>query len=223
MNILVVEEEKKIAGQIKRSLEEEDFTVALSNNGVDGLTEAMTGNYGLVILDLQIPKKDGLEVIKELREAGNMVPVLVLSSLNSAEDIVSGLDAGADDYMAKPLELVELAARARALIRRSSQDRGAEVVFADLRLDPVSHRIWRGGTEIDVTPQEYRMMEYFMRKPDQVLSRKEIAENCWDGEFDAFTNIIDVYVNYLRKKVDSDYPVKLIRTVRGQGYMLSAK
>jgi len=223
VNILVVEKEKKIAGQIKRSLEEEDFTVALSNNGVDGLTEAMTGNYGLVILDLQIPKKDGLEVIKELREAGNMVPVLVLSSLNSAEDIVSGLDAGADDYMAKPFELVELAARARALIRRSSQDRGAEVVFADLRLDPVSHRIWRGGTEIDVTPQEYRMMEYFMRKPDQVLSRKEIAENCWDGEFDAFTNIIDVYVNYLRKKVDSDYPVKLIRTVRGQGYMLSAK
>lgn len=223
MNILVVEKEKKIAGQIKRSLEEEDFTVALSNNGVDGLTEAMTGNYGLVILDLQIPKKDGLEVIKELREAGNMVPVLVLSSLNSAEDIVSGLDAGADDYMAKPFELVELAARARALIRRSSQDRGAEVVFADLRLDPVSHRIWRGGTEIDVTPQEYRMMEYFMRKPDQVLSRKEIAENCWDGEFDAFTNIIDVYINYLRKKVDSDYPVKLIRTVRGQGYMLSAK
>jgi DNA-binding response OmpR family regulator len=167
-----------------------------------------------------LPKKDGLTVIHELREAGNQVPVLMLTARGTTEDIVSGLDAGSDDYLTKPFAFAELLARVRALLRRSDQDRGAEITFADLRLDPVSHKVWRSGKEIDLTAKEYGLLEYLMRNPNTVRSRLMIAEHCWDYSFDAFTNIIDVYVNYLRKKVDKDFPTKLIHTVRGQGYIL---
>ena len=222
MNVLVVEKDKKIAGQIKRGLEEDNYTVTLSHNGVDGLAEATIGNYGLVIQDLQISKKDGLVVIKELREAGNQVPVIALSALNSPEDIVIGLDAGADDYVSKPFDFTELAARVRALIRRSGRDRGAEVVFADLRLDPVAHRVWRGDKEIDLTGKEYDLLECLIRSPGAIMSRKVVYERVWNEEFNCFSNIVDVYINYLRKKIDADFDVKLIKTVRGQGYALSA-
>jgi len=220
MKILVVEDEKKVAGFIKRGLEEDDYTVSVVHDGVEGLKQALTGEYSLVILDLMIPKKDGLAVIKELRESGSLVPVLMLTARGTTEDIVSGLDAGSDDYLTKPFAFAELLARVRALLRRSEQDRGAEIFFADLRLDPVSHKVWRSGTEIDLTAKEYGLLEYLVRNPNTVLSRAMIAEHVWDYAFDSFTNIIDVYVNYLRKKVDKDYPTKLIHTVRGQGYIL---
>jgi len=220
MKILVVEDEKKVAGFIKRGLEEGDYSVTVVNDGVEGLKQALTGDYNLVILDLMIPKKDGLTVIRELREAGSLVPVLMLTARGTTEDVVTGLDAGSDDYLVKPFAFAELTARVRALLRRSEQDRGAEIFFADLRLDPVSHKVWRSGTEIDLTAKEYGLLEYMMRNPNTVLSRKMIAEHVWDYAFDSFTNIIDVYVNYLRKKVDKDYPIKLINTARGQGYIL---
>ena len=220
MKILVVEDEKKVAGFIKRGLEEDDYQVTIVHDGVEGLKQALSGEYSLVILDVMVPKKDGLAVIKEIREAGNQVPVLMLTARGTTEDIVAGLEAGSDDYLTKPFAFAELLARVRALLRRSEQDRGAEIFFADLRLDPVSHKVWRSGTEIDLTAKEYGLLEYLVRNPNTILSRAMIAEHVWDYAFDSFTNIIDVYVNYLRKKVDKDYSTKLIHTVRGQGYIL---
>ena len=223
MKILVVEDEKKVASFIKRGLEEDNYEVAVTHDGVDGLKLALEEDFSLVIMDLMLPKKDGLTVIKELRAAGRHVPVLMLTARDTTEDIVSGLDAGSDDYLTKPFAFAELLARVRALLRRGEQDRGAEILFADLRLDPVAHKVWRGGAEIDLTAKEYGLLEYMMRNPNTVLSRAMIAEHVWDYAFDSFTNIIDVYVNYLRKKVDKDFPVKLIHTVRGQGYVLREK
>jgi len=220
LNILVIEDEKKVAGIIKRGLEGGEYSVTVVHDGVEGLKQAQTGEYSLVVLDLMLPKKDGLTLVRELREAGSLVPVLMLTARGTTEEIVSGLDAGSDDYLTKPFAFAELLARVRALLRRSEQDRGAEILFSDLRLDPVSHKVWRSGTEIDLTAKEYRILEYMIRNPKMVLSRKMIAENCWDETFDHFTNIVDVYVNYLRKKVDMDFTAKMIHTVRGQGYAL---
>ncbi len=220
MKILVVEDEKKVASFIKRGLEEETYEVVVSHDGADGSKQLLTGEFSLAILDVTIPKKDGLTIVRELRAAGNRIPVLMLTAKNSTDDIVAGLDAGADDYLAKPFAFAELTARVRALLRREGQDRGAEIRFADLRLDPVSHKIWRGKMEIDLTAKEYGLLEYLMRNNNKVLSRAMIADHVWDYAFDSFTNIIDVYVNYLRKKVDKDFPVKLIHTVRGQGYVM---
>lgn len=220
MKILVVEDEKKVAGFIKRGLEEDQYEVTVTHDGADGLKLALEGDFSLIIMDVMLPKKDGVTVVKELREAGKRTPVLMLTAKTTTEDIVSGLDAGSDDYLTKPFAFAELTARVRALLRRDGQDRGAEVTFADLRLDPVSHKVWRGETEIELTAKEYGLLEYLMRNPNTVLSRAMIADHVWDYAFDSFTNIIDVYVNYLRKKVDKDFPTKLIHTVRGQGYVM---
>jgi len=149
-----------------------------------------------------------------------MVPVLMLTAKDSLDDIVSGLNSGSDDYLTKPFAFAELLARVRALLRRTELERGAEIRFADLRLDPVTHKVWRKDKEIDLTAKEYALLEFFMRNPNQVLTRTTIAENVWDYVFDSFTNIIDVYVNYLRKKVDREADKKLIHTVRGLGYIL---
>lgn len=220
MKILVVEDERKVAGFIKRGLEEEQYQVTVCHDGVEGLKLALDSDFKLMVLDVMLPKKDGLTVIKELREAGNRMPVLMLTAKNATEDVVAGLDAGSDDYLTKPFAFAELTARVRALLRREGQDRGAEIRFADLRLDPVSHKVWRGKTQIDLTAKEYGLLEYLVRNNGKVLSRAMIADHVWDYAFDSFTNIIDVYVNYLRKKVDKDYSVKLIHTVRGQGYVM---
>jgi len=220
MKILVVEDEKKVAGFIKRGLEEDGYQVTVTHDGADGIKQALEGDFSLIILDVMLPKKDGLTVVKELREAGRRIPVLMLTAKATTEDVVSGLDAGSDDYLTKPFAFSELTARVRALLRREGKDRGAEITFADLRLDPVSHKVWRGKTEIELTAKEYGLLEYLMRNTDTVLSRAMIADHVWDYAFDSFTNIIDVYVNYLRKKVDKDFPVKLIHTVRGQGYVM---
>jgi DNA-binding response OmpR family regulator len=223
MKILVVEDEKKVAGFIKRGLEEDNYEVTVSHDGAEGSRLAMEDDFSLVVLDVMLPKKDGLTVVKDLRAAGKHVPVLMLTARDTTDDIVSGLDAGSDDYLTKPFAFAELLARVRALVRRGELDRGAEIHFADLRLDPVAHKVWRSGTEIDLTSKEYGLLEYLMRNPNTVLSRAMIAEHVWDYAFDSFTNIIDVYVNYLRKKVDKDFPTKLIHTVRGQGYILREK
>ncbi len=220
MRILVVEDEKKVAGFIQRGLEEEGYSVDVAYDGEEGVQKAEVQTYDVILMDIMLPKKDGLAAIKELREKQIHTPVLCLTARDSVDDKVTGLDIGADDYLAKPFSFAELVARCRALIRRGSADRGAEIFFADLRLDPVAHKVWRSDTEIELTSKEYALMEYFMRHPNQPLSRAMIAENVWDYTFDSFTNIIDVYVNYLRNKIDRDYDKKLIHTVRGQGYML---
>ncbi|WP_306535017.1 response regulator transcription factor [Geobacter sp.] len=220
MKILVVEDEKKVSSFIKRGLEEERYEVDTAFNGEEGLRMALEKGFDLIILDVMLPKKDGLSVVRELREKRNATPVLMLTAKDSVEDIVAGLDSGSDDYLTKPFAFVELLARVRALVRRSEQDRGAEIRFADLRLDPVTHKVWRKDKEIDLTAKEYSLLEYFMRNPNQVLTRTMIAEHVWDYTFDSFTNIIDVYVNYLRKKIDREADKKLIHTVRGVGYIL---
>lgn len=220
MRILVVEDEKKVASFIKRGLEEENFSVDMAYDGEEGLYMAESNPYDLILMDLMLPKMDGLSVIKELRGKGNKTPVLCLTAKDTVEDIVSGLDSGSDDYLTKPFAFAELVARVRALLRRGTQDRGAEIRFADLRLDPVAHKVWRSNKELELTAKEYALLEYFMRNPNQILTRTMIAEHVWDYTFDSFTNIIDVYVNYLRKKVDRDYDKKLIHTVRGIGYVM---
>ena len=221
MKILVVEDEKKVASFIKRGLEEEGYTVELAKDGEEGLKLINEDNvYDLILMDLMLPKMDGLQVIKEIREQGVRSPVLCLTAKDKADDIVSGLDSGSDDYLTKPFAFIELLARVRALIRRGSTERGAELTFADLRIDPVSHKVWRGDTEIDLTSKEYALLEYMMNHPNETLTRSMIAEHVWDYTFDSFTNIIDVYVNYLRKKIDRDFEKKLIHTVRGIGYVL---
>ncbi len=220
MKILIVEDEKKVASFIKRGLEDDSYQVTLSYDGADGLKQASSGEFDLIILDCMLPKKDGITLLKELREAGRQVPVLMLTAKTETRDVVTGLDAGADDYLAKPFAFAELQARVRALIRRSEQDRGADIRFADLRLDPVNHKVWRGQVEIVLTAKEYNLLAYMVRNAGNVLSRANIADNCWEYPFETFTNIIDVYINYLRKKVDGKFPTKLIHTVRGQGYIL---
>ena len=220
MRILVVEDEKKVASFIKRGLEEENFTVDVAYDGEEGFDMAANNPYDVILMDLMLPKKDGLSVIRELREREITTPVLCLTAKDAVEDIVEGLETGSDDYLTKPFAFGELLARVKALLRRTSKDRGAEIFFADLRLDPVSHKVWRSDKEIDLTAKEYGLLEYFMRNPNEVLTRAMIAEHVWDYTFDSFTNIIDVYVNYLRKKVDREYETKLIHTVRGVGYVL---
>jgi DNA-binding response OmpR family regulator len=221
MKILVIEDEKKVAHFIKRGLEEEKYEVDTAYDGETGVQKAFEGSYNLIILDVMLPKKDGISVVKEFRARKNMVPVLILSAKDSSEDIVAGLNTGSDDYLVKPFAFSELLARVKAILRRTSLERGAEIRYADLRLDPVAHKVWRKDKEIDLTAKEYALLEFLMRNPNQVVTRTTIAENVWkDTVFDTFTNIIDVYVNYLRKKVDRDADTKLIHTVRGLGYIL---
>lgn len=200
MKILVVEDEKKVSSFIKRGLEEEKYEVDTAFDGEEGLKMALDRPYEIVVLDWMLPKMDGLSVLKELRAQKRSTPVLMLTAKDTVEDIVAGLDSGSDDYLTKPFAFAELLARVRALLRRSEMDRGAELRFADLRIDPVTHKVWRGDKEIDLTAKEYALLEYFMRNPNQVLTRTMIADHVWDYTFDSFTNIIDVYVNYLRKK-----------------------
>jgi DNA-binding response OmpR family regulator len=220
MRILVVEDEKKVASFIKRGLEEESYVVETAGDGEEGLTMALEKRFDLIILDWMLPKRDGMSFLKELRDRNMSTPVLMLTAKDTVEDIVVGLETGSDDYLTKPFAFAELLARVKALIRRSEMDRGAELHFADLRIDPVTHKVWRGDKEIDLTAKEYGLLEYFMRNPNQVLTRTMIADHVWDYTFDSFTNIIDVYVNYLRKKIDRDATVKLIHTVRGVGYIM---
>lgn len=219
MRILVVEDEKKVLSFIKRGLEEEKYVVETAMDGEDGLKLALENSFDLIVLDWMLPKKDGLTLVKELRAKKTMTPVLMLTAKDSVEDIVAGLDSGSDDYLTKPFAFAELLARVRALLRRIELDRGAEIRFADLRLDPVTHKVWRKDKEIGLTAKEYGLLEYFMRNPNQVVTRTMIADHVWDYTFDSFTNIIDVYVNYLRKKIDRGADKKLIHTVRGVGYI----
>ncbi len=222
MRILVIEDEKKVAQFIKKGLEEEHYAVDTAYDGEMGLYLAEVNEYDLIVLDLMIPKINGLEVLRKIRENRNNVPILVLTARDTVEDIVKGLDAGCDDYLTKPFEFIEFLARIRALLRREKIDKEPTLRIADLTLSLVNHKVMRGGKEIELTSKEYALLEYFMRNPDKVLTRTMISEHVWDYHFDSMTNVIDVYVNYLRKKIDKGFEPKLIHTIRGVGYLLSA-
>jgi len=220
MRILVIEDEKKVATFIKKGLVEEHYAVDTAFDGEEGLYLAEVNEYDLIVLDLMIPKIDGFGVLKKIRERKDNVPILVLTAKDSVEDTVKGLDAGCDDYLTKPFAFAELLARIRALLRRDKKEKESVLRIADLTLSIVTHKVMRQGKEIELTSKEYALLEYFMRNPEKVLTRTMISEHVWDYHFDSNTNVIDVYVNYLRKKIDKDFDPKLIHTIRGIGYMM---
>jgi heavy metal response regulator len=220
MHILVVEDERKVASFIKRGLEAANYSVDVEHEGAAGLTRLLKGGYDLVILDIMLPKLDGLSLMKEMRRREVNVPVLLLTARVTVADKVMGLDLGADDYLTKPFAFEELLARVRALLRRGAAAAPAALAVADLRLDPATRDVTRGGKRIDLTPKEYALLEFLLRRREQVLSRAVIAQHVWGVNYDTFTNVIDVYVNYLRKKIDTGFEPKLIHTVRGAGYVL---
>jgi heavy metal response regulator len=216
----VIEDEKKVATFIKKGLVEEHYAVDTAFDGEEGLYLSEINEYDLIVLDLMIPKIDGLGVLKKIRERKDNVPILVLTAKDSVEDTVKGLDAGCDDYLTKPFAFAELLARIRALLRRDKKEKESVLRIADLTLSIVTHKVMRQGKEIELTSKEYALLEYFMRNPEKVLTRTMISEHVWDYHFDSNTNVIDVYVNYLRKKIDKDFDPKLIHTIRGIGYMM---
>ncbi|MCG3111570.1 MAG: response regulator transcription factor [Candidatus Manganitrophus sp. SB1] len=221
MRFLVVEDEEKVARFVRRALEEESYAVDVVGDGEAAIDQIEVVPYDMIILDLTLPKKGGLEVLQWLRQKGLKVPVLILTARTAIGDRVKGLDLGADDYLVKPFAIEEFLARVRALLRRGGVT--APLLQADdLTLDPVTHEVRRAGQKIELTTKEYALLEYFMRNPNRVLTRSMISEHVWDIHFDTFTNVIDVYVNYLRNKVDRGFKRPLIQTVRGVGYVLKA-
>ncbi len=221
MRILLIEDELKVSEFIRRGLTEEGYQVVVAADGEEGAFEAGEGEFDVVILDVMLPKKDGFAVLAELRGSGNTVPVIMLTALGEVDDRVRGLEAGADDYLPKPFSFDELLARIQALMRRSQSIQAtAPLTIADLTLDPVSRQVSRAGQEIKLTAKEYGLLLHFMQNPGKVLSRARLTEHVWGGTEESFTNVVDVYVNYLRKKVDKGFDPPLIHTVRGAGYVL---
>lgn len=220
MRLLVIEDEQKVANFIKQGLEEEGYAVDHAADGASGLQMALEGLHDVIVLDVLLPKLDGLGVLRRLRQENVTTPVLLLTVRATIEDKVLGLDAGADDYLTKPFAFEEFVARVRALLRRRAETAPPVLQVADLALDPARRVVSRGDRKIDLTPREFALLDYFMRNPGRVLTRTMIANRVWDYTFDAATNVIDVYVNYLRKKIDSGHDVKLLHTVRGVGYVL---
>jgi DNA-binding response OmpR family regulator len=219
MRVLVIEDEQKMADLIKRGLEEEGMEVETAYDGESGLEAAKSGNHDLIVLDLGLPGRDGLEISHELRESGLKTPILILTAQDSTEMKVRGLDSGADDYLTKPFAFAEMLARIRALLRRTQSEDTTKLQIGDLILNLINRRVSRAGNEVQLTNKEFSLLEYFMRHPDEILSRETLSEKVWEETFDTLTNVIDVYINYLRNKVDRHYEPKLIHTVRGIGYM----
>jgi heavy metal response regulator len=223
MRILVVEDEPKVASFIRRALEEESYAVDLCTDGSQGLAMGEEGAYDLVILDVMLPGLSGIEVLTALRKKQVTTPVLILTARSQTEHKVMGLDAGADDYLTKPFAIEELLARVRVLLRRGSGAAAGTLQIDDLTLNPATREVTRGGQKIDLTAKEYALLEYLMRNAGRVLTRPMIAQHVWNQDFDTYTNVIDVYVNYLRAKIDKGHARKLIHTVRGSGYVLKAE
>ena len=220
MRVLVVEDEVKMAGLLKRGLEEEGYAVDMSGTGHDALWLASENPYDAVVLDIMLPDLDGFEVCRRLRAAGRWSPVLMLTARDAVADRVSGLDAGADDYLTKPFSFAELLARLRALLRRGATERPPFLAVGDLTLDPATRRVSRAGTPVELTAKEFALLEYFMRHPGEVLSRTRLIEHVWDFAYDGDSNVVDVYVRYLREKVDRPFGSDSLETVRGAGYRL---
>jgi two-component system, OmpR family, response regulator len=220
MRVLVVEDEVRMARLLARALREEGHAVDVAADGPEGLWLATENAYAAVVLDVNLPGLDGFRLCRKLREAETWVPVLMLTARDGVDDRVRGLDAGADDYLVKPFSLLELAARLRALGRRPDRSRPVILANGDLRLDPAAKRAWRAGSEIHLSPREFALLELFLRHPGRLLTRSEIIEAIWDFAYDGGSNIVDQYVNYLRRKIDGPFGRHDIETVRGMGYRL---
>jgi len=223
MRILLVEDDSRVAGVIARGLREQSYAVDLASDGEQALYYAAVNHYDVVVLDVMLPVIDGYTVCRELRAAGFRAPILMLTALDAVDDRVAGLDAGADDYLAKPFDFKELLARLRALLRRAATVRSALATVADLTLDTASHRVTRAGKSIGLTAKEYALLEFLVLNQDRVVGREEIAQHVWDDHFDPLSNTIDVYVKRLRQKLDADPARRLIHTRRGEGYILTAQ
>jgi two-component system OmpR family response regulator len=222
MRVLIVEDQPKMAALVRRGLVEEGHAADIASTGEDAVWMAEAHPYDAIVLDVMLPGLTGFETCRRLRNAGVWTPVLMLTARDAVDDRVSGLDAGADDYLTKPFSLAELLARLRALVRRGGVERPTELMVDDLRLDPASRRVWRGETEIALSPKEFALLETFMRRPGQVLTRLQLIEHAWDFAYENRSNVVDVYVRYLREKVDRPFGRVSIETVRGTGYRLRA-
>ena len=223
MRLLVVEDEVKMAGLLKRALEEEGYAVDVTGSGEEALWLGTENPYDAIVLDLMLPDVDGFAVCRGLRERGRWTPVLMLTARDAVRDRVAGLDAGADDYLTKPFSLAELLARLRALIRRGATERPAVLRVGDLSLDPAARSVARDGQAIELTAKEYALLEFFMRHPGEVLTRTRLIEHVWDFAYEGDSNVVDVYVRYLRNKVDRPFGRDSIETVRGSGYRLRSE
>lgn len=220
MRLLVVEDDRKLANLLRQGLKESGFAVDTAEDGVKGLSLALDTEYDAIVLDLMLPGRSGLDILKKLRARHRATPVLVLSARSSVEDRIRGLDLGADDYLAKPFSLKELLARLRAITRRPAVEPKTVLSAADLELDTVSHEVRRAGCRIDLTAKEFALLELLLRKKGAVVTRSMILDRIWDLEYDGGSNMVEVYINYLRRKIDQDFEPKLIQTVRGSGYVL---
>ncbi len=220
MRILVVEDEPKMAALVARALREEGHAADVCGNGEDALWMAEAAPYDAIVLDVMLPGLDGVEVLQRLRERQVWTPVLLLTARDAVRDRVGGLDAGADDYLTKPFSFEELLARLRAVARRGPVERPATLEVGDLRLDPGAHRAWRGEAELDLSTREFALLELFMRNPGQTLTRVQLLDGAWDMSFESRSNIVDVYMRYLREKIDRPFGRKSLETVRGVGYRL---
>jgi two-component system OmpR family response regulator len=223
MRVLVVEDDPKMAALLRRGLTEEGHGADVARTGDDALWMTGAVEYDAIVLDVMLPGRDGFEVCRELRADGVWSPVLMLTARDAVEDRVAGLDAGADDYLRKPFSFAELLARLRALARRGAPERPAIVEVGDLRLDPAARRVWRNGTEIELSAKEFNLLEAFMHRPGQVLSRDRLLEHAWDFAYEPRSNVVDVYVRYLREKIDRPFGRTSLETVRGLGYRLRAE
>ncbi len=221
MRVLLAEDDDRVASFVRRGLVQEGFSVDLSRDGADAFHQALHEPYDVLVLDLLIPLMDGFEVLGQIRKQGSRLPVLILSAKDSVEDRVRGLDAGADDYLVKPFSFAELTARIRVLLRRRPDAGQCAMRVGDLEMDLAGRKVTRTGKRINLTPKEFSLLEYLVRHHGTVVTRTMIAEHVWDQHFDTFTNVIDVYIRYLRSKIDDPFPTKLIHTIRGVGYLLS--
>ena len=220
MRILVVEDERKVASFIKNGLEEERYIVETASDGEMGLDMAINNHFDAIVLDVMLPKKDGFSVLKDIRAAGKSVPVLMLTARGTTEDRVTGLDLGADDYLAKPFHFEELAARLRSIMRRSSAEKTTKLVCADLSLDTIAHVGFRWNKEIELTTKEYALLEYLMRNKNRIVSRSMITQHVWKHNFDTESNIIDVYIKRLRSKIEKVGSPRILQSIRGVGYRM---
>ena len=221
MRVLIVEDEVRLAETVSRGLRAEGFLVDLAHDGVDGLVEAQSRDYDVVVLDIMLPSMNGYDVCRALRKAGVWVPILMLTAKDGEYDEADAFDLGADDYLTKPFSFVVLVARLRALVRRGAPERPTVLTVGDLSLDPVTRAVSRGETELALTPREFGLLHFLMRHPGQVLSKAEIVQSVWDLNYDGDENVVEVYVGYLRRKIDQPFDTHTIQTVRGAGYRLA--